>query len=156
MQEEQLSEIFAYYASLPDARRQENLVAMLREIQQALGCVPDGVAAQAARAVGEKPVVLTTLVRRFSTLKSAPWVHRITACGGPRCAAAQGGQVYRALCDVLRPGPDGVSENGRVLLCTQNCLKQCRTGPNVLADGVLHSHMTPASAQALAQKLWNE
>lgn len=156
MNEEQLSEIFDYYAALPDPRRQENLVAMLREIQDVLGCVPDGVAAQAARAVGEKPVVLTSLVRRFSTLKSAAWSHRITACSGARCGARQGTEVYRALCEVLRPGPDGVSENGRVLLCTQNCLKQCRTSPNVLADGVLHPHMTPESARELARKLLEE
>lgn len=156
MSEEQLSEIFEYYAALPDARRQENLVAMLREIQDVLGCVPDGVAAQAARAVGEKPVVLTSLVRRFSTLKSAAWVHRVTACSGPRCGAKGGAAVYKALCGVLHPGPDGVSENGRVLLCTQNCLKQCRTSPNVLVDGVLHPHMTPESARRLAQTLMNE
>lgn len=156
MSEEQLSEIFEYYAALPDAKRQENLVAMLREIQDVLGCVPDGVTAQAARAVGEKPVVLTSLVRRFSTLKSAAWVHRVTVCTGPRCAAKGGADVYKALRDTLRPGPDGVSENGRVLLCTQNCLKQCRTSPNVLVDGVLHPNMTGESAQKLAQKLMTE
>ena len=38
MNEEQLSEIFDYYAALPDPRRQENLVVMLREIQDVLGC----------------------------------------------------------------------------------------------------------------------
>ncbi len=132
MSEEQLSEIFEYYAALPDAKRQENLVAMLREIQDVLGCVPDGVTAQAA------------------------WVHRVTVCTGPRCAAKGGADVYKALRDTLRPGPDGVSENGRVLLCTQNCLKQCRTSPNVLVDGVLHPNMTGESAQKLAQKLMTE
>ena len=51
MSEEQFSEIFEYYAALPDARRQENLVAMLREIQDVLGCVPDGCLLYTSRCV---------------------------------------------------------------------------------------------------------
>ena len=155
MNEEQLSEIFDYYAALPDPRRQENLVAMLREIQDVLGCVPDGWPLRQPGPWGET---------RGPDQPGAPVLHPEKRGVEPpdhglqRRALREPGRaprVYRALCEVLRPGPDGVSENGRVLLCTQNCLKQCRTSPNIAGGRVLHPH-DPESARELARKLLEE
>ena len=46
--EEKLNEIIEYYSSQPQPASQENLVAMLREIQDLLGCIPLGVQERAA------------------------------------------------------------------------------------------------------------
>ena len=39
----------------------------------------------------------------------------------------------------LKPDKNGISADGIYELRTQNCLKQCRTSPNLLIDGKLYS-----------------
>ncbi len=151
--EEALLEILEYYSHRPDPSQQDNIVAMLREIQDLLGCIPQGVQQQAAEAVGTKQSVISLLVRRFPSLKEAPYQHRITVCSGQRCSGKGAAQLLQALQQTLQVDAQGLSKDGRILLTTQNCLKQCTKGPNLLLNGTLHSAMTPEKAKQLVQSL---
>ena len=148
-----LLEILDYYAAREDRAQQEILVSMLREIQELLGCVPDGVQQQAARAVGVKPSMLACIVKRYPSLKSASYRHRITACTGARCGARQSAALLALLRRELQPDAEGLSADGTILLRTQNCLKQCRTAPNLLVDGVLMPCASPDDVLRLLSRL---
>ena len=147
--EESLAEIFEYYEKQLNPSQQNNIVAMLREIQDLLGCVPEGVQAQAANAVGTKESVIRLLVQRFPSLRSASYQHRIIVCSGQRCGSKNAAQVLSFLRKELEIDPEGYSKDKTIFLSTQNCLKQCGKGPNLLLDGVLHSAMTPEKAKQL-------
>ncbi len=152
-QEQELLEIFDYYSRQANPSQQDNVVAMLREIQNLLGCVPKGVQEQAAQAVGTKPAVISLLVQRFPSLTSAAYNHRLTVCTGQRCGAQNSQEVISFLRKELAVNKEGFSQDGTVFFCTQNCLKQCGKGPNLLLDGVLHSAMNLQKARELVDKL---
>ena len=154
--EEKLKEIIEYYSSQPQPASQENLVAMLREIQGLLGCIPLGVQERAAAELKVKPSVLACIVKLYPSLKQAPYRHEILACTGARCGAKQAGEILQTLRRELGIGKDGISADGTVLLRTQNCLKHCPTAPNLYLDGVLHTRLTPKSAAELARSLTKE
>ena len=49
------------------------------------------------------------------------------------------GEILSYLKKTLKVDKQGVSEDGRFKLRTRNCLKQCRTSPNLMIDGDLYS-----------------
>lgn len=121
-----LDEILSYYGSQPDATSQENLVAMLREIQDLLGCIPADIQEDIADTLGLKPIVIRQLIKLFPSLTSAPRRHKITVCIGPSCSAEQSGLLLDALRQAIHGKP--------FTLTTKSCLKQCRTAPNMKID----------------------
>lgn len=130
-----LDEILAYYCSQPDAANQDNLVAMLREIQEQLGCIPADVQEDIANTLAIKPIVIRQLIKLFPSLTSAPRRHRITVCTGPSCNESQSGLLLEALRQSIHKKP--------FILTTKNCLKQCRTAPNMKIDEDFYASVRP-------------
>ncbi len=133
--EDALNEIIGYYGSQSDAKNQENLVAMLREIQELLGCIPEDVQEDIATALSLKPIVIRQLIKLFPSLTSSPRRHKITVCTGPACSAAQSGLLLETLREAIRSKP--------FTLNVKNCLKQCRTAPNLRIDDDLYASVKP-------------
>ena len=134
-QQDELKEIIEYYGSQPRAESQENLVAMLREIQELLGCIPMDVQEDISAALSLKPIVIRQLIKLFPSLTSAPRRHKITVCTGPACSAAQSGLLLDSLREAIRSKP--------FTLTVKNCLKQCRTAPNLRIGDDLYPSVTP-------------
>ena len=134
-QQDELKEIIEYYCSQPRAESQENLVAMLREIQELLGCIPVDVQEDISAALTLKPIVIRQLIKLFPSLTSAPRRHKITVCTGPACSAAQSGLLLDSLREAIRSKP--------FTLTVKNCLKQCRTAPNLRVGDDLYPSVTP-------------
>lgn len=153
---EQIEEILEYYSSQPNVGSQENLVAMLREIQEAEGCIPGEIQQEAADRLGVKESVLACLVKLYPTLKLAPYCHELVLCTGERCGKKDSLEILHAVKKRLKPGKDGISSDQTTLLVTRNCLKHCSTSPNLLLDGVLHTHMTKEKTLSLVEKLLEE
>lgn len=153
--ENSLLEIFDYYGKQPNPSQQDNIIMMLREIQEILGCIPEGVQEQVAKVVNTKVSVIRLLIQRFPSLKSANYRHRIVVCSGQRCSTNRAGEILTILREELKPNKEGYSEDGNILLCVQNCLKQCKNGPNMLVDGVLYSQMDKQKAKQLLLSLKN-
>lgn len=149
--QEQIREILEWYGKQQDRGTQEQIVGMLRELQEAVGFLDPELQEKAARTAGVKLSVIQTIIRMYPSLKEADYRHVILACSGERCGAKQGGEVLRALRQELGISGNGLSADGKVLLKTQNCLKQCRTSPNLMIDGVLHTKVTPEQAILLAR-----
>lgn len=153
---EKIKEIIDYHSSQKNAREQENLVAMLREIQETEGCIPGEVQQEAAKALGVKESVLACLVKLYPSLKPAAYRHELVVCTGERCGKKDSMEILNGLRKRLNPGKDGISEDKTTLLITRNCLKKCPTSPNLLLDGVLYTHMTKEKALSLLEKTLEE
>ena len=90
--QEQLQEIFSFYKK--QSGDQENYRAMLEELQEVYGFLSEEILKQAAEALHIKVTVLSCLVKYSSTLKLAPYQHKIVACTGERCGN-KNGDVYK-------------------------------------------------------------
>lgn len=143
-----LEEILSYYSSLPDAASQENLVAMLREIQEQLGCIPMDVQEDIADALAVKPILIRQLIKLFPSLTSAPRRHKITVCTGPCCNANHSDLLLDALRQSIHGKP--------FVLTTKNCLKQCRTAPNMKIDEDFYASVRPEDLPDILSRYPNQ
>ena len=141
--ERELAEILSYYSSMTSPSSQENIVSMLREIQELYGYISSEHQSLAAEAAGVGQTVIGCIMKLYKTLKPAPYQHRITVCTG---AACQSHKKQEKLLESLKkelgirgkiPSSGALSADRRILLETRSCLKQCRTAPNVMVDGKL-------------------
>lgn len=150
----QLEDIFAYYGSLDKPVPQDETVNLLREIQELCGFISPEMKRRVADTLGVKETVLTCLIRRFPSLKEADYCHTVTVCTGERCGRRQGMEIFQAVKRELQireidSGGSALSKNGKVLLKTQNCLKQCRTSPNLMIDGKVYRQVRPEEVPKL-------
>ena len=140
--QEMIEEIFDYYSSCADRGTQEQLVAMMREIQEIFGYLP--------------PDLKERVIRMHPSIKSVNYRHVVTVCTGPRCGA-KGGAGYAALVrEKLEIGKDGISRDGQFCLRTQNCMKHCKTGPNMMIDGQVYGGLTPEKIEQIFEKIKKE
>ena len=72
---------------------------------------------------------------------------------GERCGNKDSMTLLRLLKEELGISKEGISRDGKVRLITRNCLKQCRTSPNMLVDGELHSQMNQEKLRELVKIL---
>ena len=82
---EEIREIIDYYSKQRNPQEQENIVAMLREIQEAEGCITVKVQETAAEALGVKRSVLSCIIKRYPSLKEADYAHEVVLCTGKSC-----------------------------------------------------------------------
>lgn len=142
--DEALEEILSYYSSMASPASQETIVAMLREIQELKGFISPEHKAMAAEAAGVKVSVIDCIMKLYKSLKPAAYEHRITVCTGARCKGGTHQKAWEKNLEKLKKTlgikghvtPAGaLSADGTILLETRDCLKQCRTAPNLLFDG---------------------
>lgn len=154
-QDKQLEEIFSYYDRAGKPAPQEEVVNMLREIQEVCGFIAPEMKRHAADILGVKETMLTCLIRRYPSLKEADYQHTVTVCTGERCGRKAGMEIFRAVKKELQidgeytSGRPMLSKNGRFLLKTQNCFKQCRTAPNLMIDGNVYRQVKPEDVHRL-------
>lgn len=133
--QEKVREILDWHSRQEDRSSQQTIVEMLREIQEICGYLSDSIQQEAADASSVSLSVIKTLIRFCPDLKCAGYQHVLTVCTGERCANRQGAAVLEAIRRELQVGKDGLSADKKVLVNTRNCLKHCKTAPNLLLDG---------------------
>lgn len=149
----EVNEIIEYYAGQKDAGSQDNLVAMLREIQETEGCISKEVREFVQERMGIKESFLGCILKMYPSLKSVDYSYEIVLCTGERCGNKDSMTLLRLLKEELGISKEGISRDGKVRLITRNCLKQCRTSPNMLVDGELHSQMNQEKLRELVKTL---
>lgn len=137
-QDKQFEQTLDYYRREPLPPDQEQLVELLREVQEIYGCIPPDVQQEIGEALKVKATVISSLIRIYPSLKEAGWKHKITICLGPRCVSRQASQVLDETIRLLGSGPGKVSRDGRFYLKVQSCMKNCRSGPNMRIDQDLY------------------
>ena len=151
--EKELQEILDYYKGQSNSKEQDTLVAMLREIQELMGCIPVDVQKRIATEFDVKQSILATIIKLYPSLKSVNYKHRIIACSGARCGAKDGGAILMAIRKELGIEKDGLSKDGNFYLTVQNCLKQCKTAPNFYIDGVLYHNVKESEVSKILKEV---
>lgn len=152
MMKEEIREIIDYYSGQRNPQEQENIVAMLREIQETEGCISMNVQEEAAKSLGVKQSVLSCIIKRYPSLKEAAYSHEVVLCTGKSCQCKNSMEILEAVKKKFGISKDGISADGSFYLTTRNCLKQCRTSPNMLLDGELYTNLTKEKAVSLLEK----
>ena len=154
--EEEIKEIIEYYAGQKEPGAQENLTAMLREIQgdgrmDTFRSLPDG-----SREAWRKGKRVELYHKAVYSEIARPYVHEILLCTGERCQRKDSLEILEAVKKKLQTDRDGLSRDKRILLTTRNCLKKCRTSPNIYVDGVHYPNMTKEKVLKLTESLIQE
>ena len=142
-QKEELENIINYYKkSCP--LDQETIVELLREIQDLLGCIPEDIQDEVATSIGVKPIIINQIVKRYPSLTSKANEHTITLCLGAQCSKRQAAELLNKLKTEIVGKP--------FQLKTQNCLKHCKTGPNLRINDDLYSFVKPEEINTILKK----
>lgn len=148
-----LEDIWAYYGGLKERSEQETIVSMLRELQDVCGFLPPYIQEKSAEVCGVELSLIQLLMRMYPSLKQAPYEHEITVCSGARCGAKSGAEIIDAVQKQLRIGKDHISADGKWFLKVQNCLKHCKTSPNMMIDGTIYEHLDVEKAKKIIENI---
>ena len=126
-----------------DAGDQQQLMELLRAVQEAFGCVSREAQVRLGEALGVNPIILSVLVKRAPGLREEAAKYQIVVCTGPRCIPKGGMELLKKLEKHLGISPGQTTKDGKFSLATKNCMKQCGTSPNLTVNGKLYSRVTP-------------
>lgn len=145
--ERQWQEIVDYYGGQKDAKSQDNIVEMLREVQELYGYIPSEKTGAMADTLGVKQTLLLQLVKLYPSFKKAPYGHCITVCTGARCGSEGSAEVFEAVLKAVE-----TRESGAFKIMMKECLKQCKTAPNLMVDSDSYGHVRPEEVAAILSK----
>ena len=148
-----IQQIFEYYGRQRDRAEQDMVVQMLKELQDEEGFLTEELKKKAAETAGVNLSMINLLIRVYPSLKQASISHVITVCTGERCAKKNGAAILDCVKKELKIGKDKLSADKKWLLKTQNCLKNCRTSPNMLIDGTLYTNLTPERVTEIIREI---
>jgi len=126
------------------------LIAMLEEIQELYGYLPEDALRLLARDTGRSLVDVygvATFYRAFSLKPRGK--HHICACVGTACHVRGAAQVVQEFERQLNIRAGETTEDGEFTLETVNCLGACALGPIVLVDGKYYSNVDPAGVKKI-------
>ena len=150
---DEIEEIFSYYGRQRDKNSQEMIVALLRELQEVSGCLTPDLKCRVLETTGTSEKFLQCLIRMYPSLKESNAVHEIIACTGERCGRKDGILLLKRLRTELDIQKNGMSADGAFELRTRNCLKKCKTAPNIMIDGIVYSGDELQDIKNLLKKL---
>lgn len=150
---EQIEEIFSYYGSQKDKGTQEMVVSLLRELQEVEGYITPNLKERVIETTGITDKFLAVIMKMYPSIKESGNLHEIIVCTGERCGNKDSFQILQKIKKDLEIGKDGISKDGKYMLRTRNCLKQCRTSPNILIDGDLYSEECVKDIKSLLKKI---
>lgn len=145
MDAEAIREIIAYYQGQGAPQDQQMLIALLREVQDEMGGVlSQTIIEEIAQAMGMKPTMLLALIKRVPSLRTEAAAHRLEVCGTCRAGAKLRDEIERTY--GVKSG--AACEAGFSYHVTP-CMKNCKNGPSIKWDGVLHSQADMRLVRAL-------
>jgi len=144
-----IREIAQYYKDQGAPQDQQMLIALLREVQgETEGVLAQTIIEEIAKELDMKPTLLHALIRRVPSLRMENAAHRLEICGTCRAGARLRDEIERtygvksgACC-----GAAGFSYH------VTPCMKNCKNGPSIKWDGVLHSHADMELVRSLVGK----
>lgn len=120
----------------------EDLLSMLREIQEAEGYISVEMQTAISDQFSIKPSYLSAVIKRYPSLKEQPSKYDIKVCMDCRCQSKESGETIKEFEQQLKVAKGQSTPDGMFSLNTCPCLRICQKGPNVLINGELYSHVT--------------
>jgi formate dehydrogenase subunit gamma len=122
--------------------RPDELIEILHEVQEELGCVPEAVIPVIAKAVNLSRAEVHGVVTFYHDFRSEPaGRHVVKICRAESCQSMNG----EALCDhakaTLKLGFGETAADVQVTLEAVYCLGNCALSPAMMVDGRLHGRV---------------
>lgn len=121
-----MEDLITYYKRMGAPGDQSALVSLLKEVQQAHGCIPAYALGQIAQGMGVKESFLLAIVRRIPSLRLSD-THCLEICAGPNCGR------HTALAAFAEK-----HLGKKVQIKYVPCMRMCGKGPNIRYDGKLY------------------
>lgn len=149
-----LEDIFSRYPDTEKGRRSA-LMPLLREVQNALGYIPDTHIEEIAALIGSTATEVKSVMSFYSTYHSVPtgkW--HLQVCATLSCAIAGSDELWDALVEELGVGPGEVTLDGLFSVQKVECLGSCGTAPMLqVSDEGYHECVTRSRLKALLAHL---
>ena len=144
---DEIMELIAYYRDQGAPQDQQMLIALLREMQDVQGGVlAEDTLEQIAGAYDIRAAVLHALIRRVPGLRLEDAPHRLEIC-----AACKAGAVLRDFVERTYGVKSGAVSRAGFSYHVTPCMKNCKNGPSIRWDGVLHSRADAALIRRLIE-----
>ena len=142
--DENLKEIFDYYCRYSNRLSQDELVSMLREIQEVCGGVITCDALSCiCEKLGVKENYISTVIKFVPDIKTEKIAHRLSICGGVNCKSNGSAELNNYIKRTYNVSPGGSCEKYGFSYEVCGCMKMCAHGPNIKWDGKVYSKVTP-------------
>lgn len=149
---ETLKEIIDYYKNHMDAGSSEDLLSMLREIQEVEGYIPVEVQTAISAYFSIKPSYLTAVMKRYPSLKEQPSKYDVKVCTGSRCQTNASAETIKEFERQLRISKGQASPDSMFSLNSCPCMHLCQKGPNVMINGEIFHHVDKNQVSGLIKK----
>lgn len=140
---ENLKEIFDYYCKYSNRLSQDELISMLREIQEVCGGV---ISCEALNCVCDKLQVkenyISTVIKFVPDIKTEKVSHRLSICGGCNCKSNGSVKLNDYIKKTYNVSPGGICREYGFLYEVCGCMKECTHGPNIKWDGKVYSKVS--------------
>jgi NADH:ubiquinone oxidoreductase subunit E len=121
----------------------EALIAVLSDVNRALGFLSPEALAEVGRALNEPFSRVHSVATFYTLLSTQPrGRHVVQFCESAPCHVVGGRQVWQALQAELGLEPGETTPDGRFTLITTSCLGICGVGPLVVIDDEVHGNLT--------------
>lgn len=148
----EFQEAAQYYTSLNSPGDQSVLVEFLRETQDIFGCIPQDSKEIIAHIMQVKPSLIDTLIKLYPSLCDQKYEKEIIVCNGSTCSSRGSLALLKKLEEKLGISCGNVTSDGKYLLRTQKCFKQCGKGPNMKIGDTMYNHVDEEMIDRLFSK----
>lgn len=132
------------------ANRPAELLAILHQVQAALGFVPTAATHAIATAINRSRAEVHGVLSFYHDFRQQPVApHVIRVCRGEACQALGGDALFEHLRYRLDTDLHGCSSDGQFSFEPVYCLGNCACAPSIAIDGVPHGRVSAARADAL-------
>ena len=122
--------------------RPDELIEILHEVQEELGCVPEAVIQVIAKAINLSRAEVHGVVSFYHDFRSLPaGRHVIKICRAESCQSMQGEALCSHAKASLKTGFGETSADGQVTLDAVYCLGNCALSPAMMVDGELYGRV---------------
>lgn len=141
----QLAELIEPYAG-----RSQELIQVLREIQEKLGYLPKEAQEKVAQTLGVPLSRVYGVITFYHFFRTSPaGQHTIRLCLGTACYVRGATQVLETLQQELGIDPGETTDDYKFSLERVACFGCCALSPVMVVDNTVYSRMTPAKAREI-------
>lgn len=141
----QLAELIEPYAG-----RSEELIQVLREVQEKLGYLPKEAQEEVAQTLGVPLSRVYGVITFYHFFRTSPaGQHTIRLCLGTACYVRGATQVLQTLQEELGINPGETTDDYKFSLERVACFGCCALSPVMVVDNTVHSRITPAKVREI-------
>ncbi len=134
--------------------RSGGLIAMLEDVQEAYGYLPEEALRIVAHAANRSLVDVYGVATFYKAFSLQPrGKHHVCACLGTACHVRGAPMVVEELERQLEIEDGETTADGEFTLETVSCLGACALGPIVVVDGVYHSKVNGAAVKGILESV---